>query len=536
MIRSRLACTSLALLLAAASATAEKPRLKIAALPAPQLDGRLDDEVWKQAASFEMKRGEHVLATARLFRSGRDLYIGVHSELVPLGLGVRFNVTDPRTRRRIAILVSPFEMPRAPLSIWLERGRESAPLDATSCEARLEYGEERQYNFELRIPLDLLEIGRPAKEYGFDAELWNIRIGKPISYYPLVGEGMGATKGLAVLEGVPHWGEGAEAAEHPKHPALSLLVELRKRSEQEPKLDPISTANGIRTGRRAPAQLESIEKRLAALVKTYPDYPSLRAQLVRTLSGLNRPTDALAVLEGMRRDYPFLAVDQRQALTEAQLMREAGRYADALARLDERKEVLGNVRDYVRDRALLELLVVAQKLEEEYRAEEAKRDDLPRVKLETDRGVIVLELFEDDAPNTVANFISLVGQGFYDKTRFHWVAANGSVIGGDPNSRDDDEFNDGYGDAGYLIEAEPSRRLNLRYTVAMAGKRRDPRAQGSMFAINLSAAPSRDGEATVFGRIIEGFDVAKKIAYGDTLKKATVLRKRDHAYEVVKRP
>lgn len=536
MIRSRLASSSLALLLIAFPAFAERPRLKLAAVAAPKLDGRLDDEVWKDAFTFQLLRDKTVVGTGRMIRSGRDLHIGFHSSFIPLGLGVRFNVTDPRTRRRIAVLVSPFELPRPPLSLWLDRAGASVPLDATTCDARFQYGEEEQYTFELRLPLDILEIGRPAKEYGFDAEVWDTRMRKPISYYPLVGEGVGATKGMAILEGDPDWGVNLKTDAPKTHGALALLAELLIVSKEEPKLDPIGRAGGIRTGRRLPEPLEAIEKRLLDLTKRYPDYPSLRAQLVRVLSGLNRPADAFAVLEGMRRDYPFLEVDVRHALIEAQLLREAGRYEQSLKRLDANKQMLAKSPDYIRDRPLIASLVEAQKLEAEYRAADAKRDDLPRVKIETNRGSIVLELFEDDAPNAVASFLTLVESGFYDKTRFHWVSANGTVIGGDPNSRDKDEFNDGYGDPGYLIEAEPSRRLNLAFTVALAGKRRAPRAQGSMFEFNLSAAPRQDGLATVFGRVVEGFDVVRRLGYYDTLTKATVLRKRDHEYKVVKRP
>ena len=58
---------------------------------------------------------------------------------------------------------------------------------------------------------------------------------------------------------------------------------------------------------------------------------------------------------------------------------------------------------------------------------------------------------------------------------------------------------------------------------------------GSAFCINLAPAPDRDSKVSVIGRVIEGFDVVRRLAYYDTLRKATVLRKRNHAYEVVKR-
>jgi len=148
----------------------------------------------------------------------------------------------------------------------------------------------------------------------------------------------------------------------------------------------------------------------------------------------------------------------------------------------------------------------------------------------------VLELFDDDAPNAVANFVTLVGRGFYNGTRFHWVDSGSVAYGGDPNSRDNDRFNDGFGDPGYLIESEPSRRLNLPFTIAFVDTRRAARTQGCTFALNLRAAPQLDGVTTVFGRVIEGFDVVRKLSAGDTIKSTTILRKRKHEYKVVKRP
>ena len=94
------------------------------------------------------------------------------------------------------------------------------------------------------------------------------------------------------------------------------------------------------------------------------------------------------------------------------------------------------------------------KKEQAIREAEAAADNNPRVLLKTDRGDILLELFEDQAPNTVANFISLVDSGFYDGIAFHRVIPGFMAQGGDPNSKDDDPRNDGSGGPPYTIACE----------------------------------------------------------------------------------
>ncbi|TET34251.1 MAG: tetratricopeptide repeat protein [Planctomycetota bacterium] len=169
-------------------------------------------------------------------------------------------------------------------------------------------------------------------------------------------------------------------------------------------------------------------------------------------------------------------------------------------------------------------------IEKKKRSEEAKRDDLPRVKLITDRGEIILELFEDDAPNTVANFISLAEKKFYDGTRFHSVKHGAYAQGGDPNSRDGNPDNDGFGGPGYTIRDESSPRRHFRGTITTA-KGSEPHSAGSQFIITLVTMPEIDGKNTSFGRVIAGLDVLGRLRRGDYLKEVRIIRKRDHGYQ-----
>ena len=170
------------------------------------------------------------------------------------------------------------------------------------------------------------------------------------------------------------------------------------------------------------------------------------------------------------------------------------------------------------------------KREEESEADEA--DQLPHVVLQTSRGDITLELFENQAPNTVANFIQLVEDGVYDGTKFHRVIANFMIQGGDPNSKDDDTSDDGFGGPGHTIKCECYRedaRRHFRGSLSMAHSGRD--TGGSQFFITHLPTAHLNGLHTVFGRVIEGLDLAMSIKKGDSLKSAKVIRKRDHEYK-----
>lgn len=177
------------------------------------------------------------------------------------------------------------------------------------------------------------------------------------------------------------------------------------------------------------------------------------------------------------------------------------------------------------------------KEEQAIRAKEAKSDDLPRVVFKTNKGDITLELFENEAPNTVANFVSLVEAGKYDGIKFHRVIPNFMAQGGDPNTLDDDPSNDGGGGPGYTIPCECYRedaRKHFQGSLSMAHAGKD--TGGSQFFLthlptaHLNPNVERQSGHTVFGRVIKGLDVALGLQIGDKIESAKVVRKRDHAY------
>ncbi len=149
-------------------------------------------------------------------------------------------------------------------------------------------------------------------------------------------------------------------------------------------------------------------------------------------------------------------------------------------------------------------------------------EPLPQAVIETGKGTIKLELYEDDAPNTVANFISLAEDGFYDGLTFHRVVPGFVTQGGDPQGT-------GRGGPGYRIKAEVNARKHVKGALGMA-RSSHPDSAGSQFYICLDAIPHLDSGYTVFGMVTEGMDVVEKIEKGDSMKTVKITRKRDHEY------
>jgi cyclophilin family peptidyl-prolyl cis-trans isomerase len=179
--------------------------------------------------------------------------------------------------------------------------------------------------------------------------------------------------------------------------------------------------------------------------------------------------------------------------------------------------------------------------EQAIRAAEAKADDLPRVKLQTTKGDVVVELFENEAPQATANFITLVKSGFYNGVAFHRVIPQFMAQGGDPRG-------DGSGGPGYTIRDEcrqPNYRHHFRGSLSMA-KLEAPDTGGSQFFLTFLQTPHLDGKHTVFGRVIEGMDVLGELQKRDPqspnppapdkIVKAEVLRDRGHDYKFDKLP
>ena len=145
-----------------------------------------------------------------------------------------------------------------------------------------------------------------------------------------------------------------------------------------------------------------------------------------------------------------------------------------------------------------------------------KSDIMKKAIIETEKGTIELELFEKDAPNTVANFEKLIKDGFYDGLTFHRVIPDFVIQGGCPRG-------DGTGGPGYTIKCETEGNPNKHGTGALSMAHAGKDTGGSQFFITHSPQPHLDGVHTVFGQVINGMDVGYKIQAGDKMLKLKVV-------------
>jgi peptidyl-prolyl cis-trans isomerase B (cyclophilin B) len=138
------------------------------------------------------------------------------------------------------------------------------------------------------------------------------------------------------------------------------------------------------------------------------------------------------------------------------------------------------------------------------------------VNIDTDRGVIEIELYPQHAPKTVNNFIFLAGEGFYDGVSYHRVINNFMIQGGDPTGT-------GSGGPGYRFVDElignPLKHETGSLSMANAG----PNTNGSQFFITHGPQAHLDGKHTVFGKVVKGQEVVNSIVQGDLMNSVSVI-------------
>ncbi len=143
--------------------------------------------------------------------------------------------------------------------------------------------------------------------------------------------------------------------------------------------------------------------------------------------------------------------------------------------------------------------------------------------IETNKGTITAEIYEDKTPITAANFIDLIERGFYNGLKFHRYEPGFVIQGGDPRGNGTGGFED--------PQTKRERRIKLEVTpevqhgdagaLAMA-RSNDPNSASCQFYITLGPAAFLDMNYAVFGRVVDGLDVAKQLRAGDSMTKVTL--------------
>ncbi|MFM7136311.1 MAG: peptidylprolyl isomerase [Planctomycetota bacterium] len=359
----------------------------------------------------------------------------------------------------------------------------------------------------------------------------------------IAGGGTGVAEEPAVSGVAAAPGQGAE----PQAAFAAAVAEIKKlmadltvlqSQYQQPDADRAALEKQFEEKKAA---AETAGKRLedaaVAVLAVAPDDAGAREIASGVMAGslqADDPGKTLAVAAALERAG---AVDGNAALLAAMAAALMSRLDEADAWIEKAAasatpEQVAEVRATVgRDRAKVTAELAKRKAE-------AEADDLPRVKLETSAGDLTVELFENEAPNTVANFLTLVEKGFYDGTPFHRVINGFMAQGGDPTGT-------GAGGPGHAIACEcdrPDARLHFRGTLSMAHAGKD--TGGSQFFLTFRPTDHLDGKHTVFGRVLAGDEVLARLARTqdgqgrpvpgvepDTIVKAEVVRKRGHKYE-----
>ncbi|MCI0496348.1 peptidylprolyl isomerase [candidate division KSB1 bacterium] len=133
--------------------------------------------------------------------------------------------------------------------------------------------------------------------------------------------------------------------------------------------------------------------------------------------------------------------------------------------------------------------------------------------IKTNKGNLTIQLFAEEAPLTVANFVKLSEEGFYNGIIFHRVVPDFVIQAGCPRS-------DGWGGPGYMIRCEINPKRYDRGTVGMALAGKD--TGGSQFFITHTPQPHLDGRYTVFGQVIQGLNVLDEIQPFDAIEKIEI--------------
>lgn len=221
----------------------------------------------------------------------------------------------------------------------------------------------------------------------------------------------------------------------------------------------------------------------------------------------------------------------------AQNLRKEGRYEEASEALKKIRELYSQhplvtekhtYGDNVTPMSLVEHLGLVYGEEMEWRDAHPRfygNPDLPegspRVRIRTARGDIVVGLYAEEAPKHVDNFLKLAGEGFFDGTKFHQLRRDAFISGGDPMTKDAAStlWSPGGTGADYEVEAEESGLSCFEGYLASVVKPPKTGSNGSLFTITVAPVHMLDARSTVYGKVLEGLEVAREISEMPTVER-----------------
>jgi cyclophilin family peptidyl-prolyl cis-trans isomerase len=526
-----LAVALIVLLLAAPA----PPELPVKTGAPIRLDGLVEQAEWADAWSTERDRPGGGKIRLRLKRTGPWLAIGIDAENAYAGEVLRIFATDSTAAWTTNVTLG-LGQPALPPAAW-RRGspelfdRSGLGASPRACLVRLDVGGAERWSGEALLRLGALGIGR--------GDLRDVR-----AFLMLVAYDPSPRAVLAVpdaeadprvpatyarLVSADRWGAAEtwppitpeESKELDDGDLLHRLCVEHAEVQQKETPEELVIATAIRP--RSMSRVDALRRRLEAGRDRNPTLPAWTYFVGRLVHGANLYDEAARVLETI--PQPLRRMD-----TFASLMAE--HYIDT-EQFDLAEKICRACPYLPTQESLLSLAVEGRAAQEAERVamakDEAKEEKNPRARFVTNRGEFVVELFEDDAPGMVRNFVDLVlKRRFYDGLHFHDVRGARVAVIGDPRTRlGTTETRPG---PGFRLRDDGSGRGLLRgYLVAQPLA--DKTYHGSQFFLTLAPMVGEKERTCSFGRVVEGMDVLLKLEQDDMLERVEIISRRNHAYD-----
>ena len=246
----------------------------------------------------------------------------------------------------------------------------------------------------------------------------------------------------------------------------------------------------------------------------------------------NVPTASAAIFTGLAAELQGTAAGPWARVLEVNTMlgdrdyTGASRAVDLLIKENPNHPLVAEVHDFGDGRPPRSLAQDLADTIEKQRAWEAGHSELfsnppapegsPRVRIDTDQGGIVVELYNDAAPEHAKAFLSHCSKGFYDGTKFHKIVRGSRVLAGDPNSKEGDPSTWGMGGPPIGPALESNDLYHFEGALASIVELGAEASHGSQFMISFAPAHELDGTSVVFGQVVEGMDIVRQIGAGTT--------------------
>jgi len=512
------------------------PEIAVPTGSAIELDGRIDAAEWADAFTVRAPLGEGKTVILRLKRQGPWLALAVSADRGYRGEILRFYTTDSEQSWLTALFFG-IGQPAMPPLLWRRgspgayRTRELLPECPRACRARVSVAREGDWAAEFLVRVSVLGVGRGDRRTlrGMISVIDPSPEGGTQLTLPKDGKGMLSLADYATLVSPDGWGREERWApiatdvsrEFDDNELLyRLYLEHDRISARRPP-EKLVISDAVRP--LSDAKVTALRGELDAARARNPTLPAWDYFLGRLLHESNHYAEARKIIEAIP---PVLSGLEPFVLLAAEHYLDTEEWA-RVVEVCKGNPAVTSARDIFKAARRGEALWESERAARERDA--TKQEKNPRVRIVTSKGAIVCELFEDEAPMAVRNFIRLVQDGFYDRLRFHGVQGGAAAVTGDPRTRPGAVGE--RDNPGWALRADKPVRPHLRGTLATVVVQESV-SHGSQFVIATAPLLHEGAKGvTVFGRVVEGLDVLDRIEQDDRIDRIEILLKRNHAYD-----